>query len=197
MVSIIAAPFWGMAADRTRSAGRTFVLCMTVGAFLWALIPVSLRITPGSLSIVYPVLLLGCFFRSPNTRAKSLAQIARIQIIGGLGSGLWIGAVIRYVYLLAPKGLNSTALTTYSAVSAVSVIIGSPLGGILIGNIGIVSFYRVICGLLVFALLFLCGTLRAGVKVLNKPLPFLQDEPTYLALKGRGMLVLKSGWTRV
>jgi MFS family permease len=110
------------------------------------------------------------------TRAKSLAQIARIQIIGGLGSGLWIGAVIRYVYLLAPKGLNSTALTTYSAVSAVSVIIGSPLGGILIGNIGIVSFYRVVCGLLVFSLLFLCGTLRAGVKVLNKPLPFLRDD---------------------
>ena len=108
------------------------------------------------------------------TQAKNLTQIIMIQTFHGLGGGLMIGAATNYVYSLAPKGLNSTAHTIHGAVNAVAAIIGNLLGGVLIQSMGIFPFYRVACGMLIFALIYFYSTLIIGTKILKKPLPVLK-----------------------
>jgi MFS family permease len=106
--------------------------------------------------------------------AENLNQIILIQTLNGLGGGLLIGAAANYVYSLAPQGLNSTAHTMHGAVSAIAAIFGNLMGGFLIVTFGIGIFYRILFGVLIFALCYFCASLIIGVKVLKKPLPFLK-----------------------
>ena len=107
------------------------------------------------------------------TRVNSFYQIMLLQAFHGIGGGCLIGAASNYVYSLAPKGLNSTAHTVNGAVIAVAAIMGNLVGGYIILNRGIFSFYRVSCGMLFFALVYFCLSFIVGKKILKKPIPSL------------------------
>ena len=107
-------------------------------------------------------------------RAVNIYQILLLQAFHGIGGGLMIGSAANYVYSLAPEGLNSTANAVNGAVAAVSSIVGSMLGGFLIVNMGVFSYYRIMSGMLFFSIIYFCITLAVGIKALKKPLPVLK-----------------------
>ena len=107
-------------------------------------------------------------------KVTGIYQILLLQAFHGIGGGLMIGSAAYYVYSLAPEGLNSTANSVNGAVAAVSSITGSMLGGFLILNMGVFSYYRIMSAMLFFAILFFGITLIVGIKILKKPLPVLK-----------------------
>ena len=109
------------------------------------------------------------------SRVGSFYQIVLLQSFHGIGGGVLIGSATNYVYSLAPEGLNSTAHTMYGAVNSIASIAGYILGGILISQMGIFSYYDVVGKVLIVALVYFCISLIVGVKVFNKPIPFLRN----------------------
>jgi PPP family 3-phenylpropionic acid transporter len=75
-VAIVAAPLWGMIADRIRSSRKAFLVCVCFGAFFWALVPVSSRSFIGPLGLMYLIIPLSSFFKVP---ANSLMEVFVIQ----------------------------------------------------------------------------------------------------------------------
>lgn len=64
--SIVAAPFWGMIADKIGSIRKVFMLTLGISAVLWALVPLTSGITLGPLIVMYLVIIPGAFFRNPT-----------------------------------------------------------------------------------------------------------------------------------
>jgi PPP family 3-phenylpropionic acid transporter len=65
-ITIVATPFWGMVADRFRSIRNIVLITLCAGVPLWTLIPLSLKIFFGPLSLMLIVVPLSCFFRNPH-----------------------------------------------------------------------------------------------------------------------------------
>jgi PPP family 3-phenylpropionic acid transporter len=106
-------------------------------------------------------------------QAGGLAEILLWSVLQGLGGGLLIGAATNYVYALSPPDLTSTAQTVYASVCSLAGIIANIAGGAIIDNLGVRAFYHIIAADTLFALIFLGGTLAAGLTIFKKPLPGL------------------------
>jgi PPP family 3-phenylpropionic acid transporter len=65
-ITIIATPFWGMTADKFRSIRNVILVTLCAGIPLWTLIPASLTISLGPLSLMFIVVPLSCFFRNAH-----------------------------------------------------------------------------------------------------------------------------------
>jgi PPP family 3-phenylpropionic acid transporter len=66
VITILATPFWGMAADKFRSIRKVVLSTLCVGIPLWIIVPASLKISLGPLPLLFIVVPLGCFFRNPH-----------------------------------------------------------------------------------------------------------------------------------
>jgi PPP family 3-phenylpropionic acid transporter len=66
VITIVATPFWGMMADKYRSIRNIILATLCVGIPLWTLIPLSLKVSLGPLSMLFIVVPLSCFFRNPH-----------------------------------------------------------------------------------------------------------------------------------
>jgi PPP family 3-phenylpropionic acid transporter len=66
LITIVATPFWGMAADKYRSIRNIVLITLCVGVPLWALVPLSLNVFLGPLSLMLIAAPLSCFFRSAH-----------------------------------------------------------------------------------------------------------------------------------
>ena len=104
------------------------------------------------------------------TRVNSFFQIILLQAFHGIGGGLMIGAATNYVYSLAPEGLNSTAHAMYISIYSVAAILGNFFGGLIIKGVGIFSYFGIVCGVMIFALIYFYISLLVGIKILKKPI---------------------------
>lgn len=64
-IGIFATPFWGMISDKVRSVRAVFLVCLAVGALLWALVPVTSQMTLGPIMLSLIVVFTTQFFRAP------------------------------------------------------------------------------------------------------------------------------------
>jgi PPP family 3-phenylpropionic acid transporter len=159
--------------------GNTAQLGLVSGYKALLEIPMLLIMKPLRRRFPLPVALIGAgvFYAIESMlyfRVGSLTGILLIQTLTGLGGGLIIGAGANYVFLLAPEGLSSTAQSVSGTVSAVAAIFGNLAGGYLISAIGIKSFYLIVSGALVVAVVYFVATLIIGVKIFHKPIPHVR-----------------------
>ena len=133
---------------------------------LFLIRPLKRKIPPLPFVIGMAALLycLGAFLFS---RADSLVQIMFIQTLHGLGSGLFIGSGVSYVYSLVPRDLSTTAYAVCGSISATSAIIGNSMGGFLIAAFGIHSYYLISSFIMLFAVFFFMFTLVIGKKFIR------------------------------
>lgn len=75
-VAIAASPFWGMISDKLRSIRKVFLICMAIGATLWATIPAAIRVPLGPILLGHLMIPIGSFFRQP---ANSLVDAFVVQ----------------------------------------------------------------------------------------------------------------------
>jgi len=80
IVTIMATPFWGMIADKIQSIRKIFILCLSIGIVLWALVPFSSSIVIGPLVLIYAVLILGAFFRNPGNSLFDAFSVQRADL---------------------------------------------------------------------------------------------------------------------
>lgn len=91
--------------------------------------------------------------------AKTLPAMLVCCTFYGLGSGLFLGSSLNYVYELAPSHLKASAQAFFTSVASVAGILGNLLGGVVFDAIGAKPFYLAVTGLywvsvLVFMLSF-------------------------------------------
>jgi len=79
VVSIMATPLWGMIADKIRSIRKIFILCISIGLVLWALVPASARV---SAALIYTVLIIGAFFMRPANSLFDGFAVQRADLDG-------------------------------------------------------------------------------------------------------------------
>jgi MFS transporter, PPP family, 3-phenylpropionic acid transporter len=65
-VGIIATLFWGTFSDRIHSVRKVFMLCIGVGVFLWAMVPLTRPVVFGSFSLCLVFIAAATFFRNPS-----------------------------------------------------------------------------------------------------------------------------------
>ena len=75
-VSLCATPIWGMISDKWRSIRKVFLFCMSIGAIMWALVPLSAKIVIGPILLLHIIVPMGSFFRMP---ANSLVDAFVVQ----------------------------------------------------------------------------------------------------------------------
>ena len=93
--------------------------------------------------------------------ATSLAGMLVCCTFFGLGSGLFLGSSLNYVYELAPDHLKASAQAFFTSVASVAGIVGNLLGGVIFDAIGAKPFYLTVTGLyLLSAGFFLLSFLR-------------------------------------
>lgn len=66
-LSIIAAPIWGVLADRWRSTVKAVLLCTGVGSLLYAAVPLVSGAEVAGLPVILVLIPLALFFRNPST----------------------------------------------------------------------------------------------------------------------------------
>lgn len=69
----------------------------------------------------------------------------------GLGSGLFLGSSLNYVYELAPDHLKASAQAFFTSVASVAGIVGNLLGGVVFDAIGAKPFYLAVTGLYILS----------------------------------------------
>ena len=85
--------------------------------------------------------------------AGSLLPVILGQVLKGLSSGMVYACQIRYIYRLAPKGLETTAHTLMNTAGSAVVILSSALGGVLLVRLGTDLFFRIVAALEIAAVL--------------------------------------------
>ncbi len=90
-VAILAAPFWGAISDKLRSIRKVLMLCLAVGAVLWAAVPLSSSIYLGPLALAMVLIPVGSFFRSPASSLKDswVVQNANVHRLNYGSMRLW------------------------------------------------------------------------------------------------------------
>ena len=90
-VGIIAAPFWGMVADKIRSVKKVFLLCIITGSLLWALVPFTSRISVGPIMLCLILVPISMFFRNPANSLMDnwVVQTANRENLNYGGMRLW------------------------------------------------------------------------------------------------------------
>ncbi len=76
-----------------------------------------------------------------GTVCSSLPALLLITTLYGLGNGLYLAAVLNYVYVLAPMSLRASAQAFYQAFASIACIIGNLIGGVAFEQMGAKSFY--------------------------------------------------------
>ncbi|MDR0400040.1 MAG: MFS transporter [Treponema sp.] len=120
-ITIAATPFWGMMADKFRSIRKVILATMCVGIPLWMLVPLSLKIFLGPLSLLFIVAPLGCFFRNPHPSLVDSYIIQRCDRDGLTYGNIRLWGSISYTiasmgfsFLLPAAGVE-TAFYVYGA----------------------------------------------------------------------------------
>jgi predicted MFS family arabinose efflux permease len=155
--------------------GDTAQLGLLVGYKALLEIPMLLLMKPMRKRFPLPVIIVlaGVLYIAEfalYSRTGSFMHILLIQTLSGFANGVMIGSAANYVFSLAPAGLTSTAQTVSGAMSSISTIIGSLLGGELITLVGVRGFYMISAGLVAASLVYFLITLFIGIKILKKPL---------------------------
>ena len=93
---------------------------------------------------------------------QSTFQIALISTLGGFGMGLNVATGVNYVSLMAPKGLEATAISLFSIGNPTMGIIANTVSGAVIENFGartifLVGFAAAFLWMMVFLLSFFIG----------------------------------------
>lgn len=81
-VAILAAPFWGTISDKMRSIRRVLILCLAVGALMWAVIPATLQIDLGPFPLAFLLIPIGGFFRMPAGSLKDSWVVQNANVHG-------------------------------------------------------------------------------------------------------------------
>ena len=102
---------------------------------------------------------------------QNTTQILLVQMINGAALGLVLGNAINYMSILAPKGLEASAMALYGSVGSVAGIITNLFASAMLDAIGIRNFFLVFGCIVLFAVLFFLGSYAFGTKVLKKPAP--------------------------
>lgn len=76
-----------------------------------------------------------------GTVCSSLPVLLLITTLYGLGNGLYLAAVLNYVYVLAPTSLRASAQAFYQAFASIACIIGNLIGGVAFERMGAKPFY--------------------------------------------------------
>ena len=109
---------------------------------------------------------------------ENLWTVIATNMLGGVGYGFLLGSMVDLVYLLAPMGLESTALALFSAGAPIAGILSTYLGGQILQQSGIYGLYTS-CVLLmgIFLVAFIC-LFWYGYYVHHWPLPggFLRQK---------------------
>lgn len=105
-----------------------------------------------------------------GTVCSTLPGLILITTLYGLGNGLYLAAVLNYIYVLAPTSLRASAQTFYQAFASVAYIIGNLIGGVAFDQMGAKPFY------LSLGILYI---LSAALLVCNKSQkrPYTADQP--------------------
>lgn len=98
-------------------------------------------------------------------------NILFVQMLGGIGFGLILGAAINYVAVLAPVELGATATALYGAMQSVSGMITSFFAGRLIEVVGVKVFFALIGSVVGGSLIIFVLSFVIGIKVLKKEPP--------------------------
>lgn len=94
-----------------------------------------------------------------------------VTLLNGISCGITLSTTAVYLRKMAPEGLDTTTLSLSTTMNYFGAIVLNLVGGIVIDNFGIFTFYRIslICLLLWIVLYF--GTWIFGTKVLKKTPP--------------------------
>lgn len=107
---------------------------------------------------------------------KNPAVIMAALILGGVSSGIVLGTRAVYLRTLAPEGLDTLTITSYSSVHALGSMIMSLAGGIIIDKSGVFTLYRISVVFIVSWLVLYFALWIFGKYVLKKepPMPMLR-----------------------
>ena len=83
--------------------------------------------------------------------AQSLPGMLACCTFYGLGSGLFLGSSLNYVYELAPSHLKASAQAFFTSIASVAGIMGNLLGGVVFDAISAKPFYLAVTGLYILS----------------------------------------------
>ncbi len=110
---VISSPFWGMLSDKIRSLKKVIALTLVVGALLFALIPASSGMSVGGLSLVFVLIPITMFFKTPTMSLlenwmlrNSAAERINYGALRAFGAFSYAIASLVLGYLLPITGVN-------------------------------------------------------------------------------------------
>jgi PPP family 3-phenylpropionic acid transporter len=82
LVAIISGPLWGMLADRWHSPRKAFLLTMSAGSLLWALLPLSVHIQVPGIPLLAPFVIAAAstLFRTPANALQDTFVVQKCVI---------------------------------------------------------------------------------------------------------------------
>lgn len=105
-----------------------------------------------------------------GTICSSLPGLILITTLYGLGNGLYLAAVLNYIYVLAPTSLRASAQAFYQAFASVAYIIGNLIGGVAFDQMGAKPFY------LSLSILYILSVVLLACNKSQKR-PYAADQP--------------------
>ncbi len=97
----------------------------------------------------------------------SAAVLFAAQLLRGFSYALYVSARYRYLYHLAPEGMEGSTQALVNTVSAVATLAAAAAGGFLLEALGTRPFFAVLCGIQLVSGLFFIGQHVFGVRVLH------------------------------
>lgn len=128
-----------------------------------------LQAVAGTLCILQMVLYLTC---------KNPYVILCVIMLSGMASGITLSTTAVYLRLMAPEGLDTTTLSLSTAVSSLSQVIVSLVGGRVVDSLGIFALYRIVLSCLCLWIVLYFSSWAFGKYGLKKtpPVPMFQSK---------------------
>lgn len=101
-----------------------------------------------------------------------------VTLLNGIACGITLSTTAVYLRQMAPEGLDTTTLSLSTTMNYFGAIILNLIGGIVIDNFGIFTFYRISLFCLLLWMFLYFGTWIFGTKILKKtpPVPMLVEK---------------------